>query len=398
MSAQRCSRAWQAEAHEDGRLSKQDAASFERHVATCDVCGGEVEALAQLKAAAEQLPVLSSTPLEHRRLRQEVLRKAHEASTGERRSPRLAWLAAASAFALAASAAYVLWFRAPFIPPVVSSMPPAQVAPEYEASASADAVWHTRQPGRVLRLALERGRLELTVTRLKPDQRFIVELPDGELEVKGTRFVVQAEAARTTTVRVIEGRVALRLREKPEAMLEAGDAFSAAVIEEAAPRQDTSGESRAPSATRAPQDPTNPTTIEREENTKARSISEPNTERSTKITKVARKSNTEISESKSESEPDTAESPAPAPSPPAESTFSRAMSAFEAGDFGRADSLFHQFEREQPRDSRVEDALFLRALARSRRGDHEGARVIALEYLARFPNGLRKADAERLAR
>jgi TolA-binding protein len=74
------------------------------------------------------------------------------------------------------------------------------------------------------------------------------------------------------------------------------------------------------------------------------------------------------------------------------------MTAFTAGDFGHADALFEQFEREHPRDSRIEDALFLRAVARARRGDDAGARAIARDYLARFPNGLRITDAERLAR
>lgn len=350
---ERCTRSWQAEALEDGRLSPADSASFERHVATCEVCRREVEALAQLKLTAERMPVLASTPLEHRRLRHEVLRHAHEASVQapQRTRAKLAFIAAALALGSA-----LLFFatRGGEPPPRATAphAPRAGVVPEYDATASADAVWHTLARGRVLRLALERGQLELTVEHLQPDQRFLVQLPDGELEVKGTRFVVRADGTRTTSVRVIDGRVALRLRDEPPSLLSAGDAFTAEVP--------VSVPLHVPGASSGPLEPNSTRTPKR-------TVPEPPLE-------------------------------LPAEAPPAESIFARAMTAFSAGDFGRADALFEQFEREHPRDSRIEDALFLRAVARARRGDDAGARAIARDYLARFPGGLRKADAERLAR
>ena len=72
------------------------------------------------------------------------------------------------------------------------------------------------------------------------------------------------------------------------------------------------------------------------------------------------------------------------------------MPAFSAGDYGRAEQLFRTFERDHPVDQRVEDALFLRAVARSRRGDQDGAAAIARQYLRRYPSGLRRPDAERI--
>jgi TolA-binding protein len=74
------------------------------------------------------------------------------------------------------------------------------------------------------------------------------------------------------------------------------------------------------------------------------------------------------------------------------------MSAFGAGDFGKAERLFAAFERAHPADARVEDATFLRAGARARRGDAAAAQAIARDYLHRYPNGLRRAEAERLVR
>lgn len=77
--------------------------------------------------------------------------------------------------------------------------------------------------------------------------------------------------------------------------------------------------------------------------------------------------------------------------------FAEAMGAYLAGDFTRADALFEAFASAYPRDARAEDALFLRAEARSRRGDEAGARAAARAYLKRFPGGLRRPEAERLA-
>jgi TolA-binding protein len=72
------------------------------------------------------------------------------------------------------------------------------------------------------------------------------------------------------------------------------------------------------------------------------------------------------------------------------------MAAFTAGDYNRSEQLFAAFERDHATDPRTEDATFLRALSRARRGDHAGARGLAAEYLQRFPNGLRRVEMERL--
>jgi TolA-binding protein len=78
--------------------------------------------------------------------------------------------------------------------------------------------------------------------------------------------------------------------------------------------------------------------------------------------------------------------------------FALAMAAFSAGDYGRAERLFLAFGQDHPADARVEDATFLIAVARSRRGDVDGAGKIARQYLQRYPSGLRRVEAERLAR
>jgi TolA-binding protein len=73
------------------------------------------------------------------------------------------------------------------------------------------------------------------------------------------------------------------------------------------------------------------------------------------------------------------------------------MSAFNAGDYGEADRLFVAFVHDFPSDTRAEDAMFLLADARARRGDPRAARDAARDYLRRFPSDLRAPAAARLA-
>jgi TolA-binding protein len=73
------------------------------------------------------------------------------------------------------------------------------------------------------------------------------------------------------------------------------------------------------------------------------------------------------------------------------------MDAFASGDFGRAETLLAAFEQHHPADSRVEDAAYLRIVARARRGDAAGARQLAREYLTKYPSGFRRREAEGLA-
>lgn len=95
-------------------------------------------------------------------------------------------------------------------------------------------------PGSQVRLApstpqssaidLRVGRVEVHVPRLGPAGTFSVLTPHAQIVVHGTRFVVEVQARRAdgvapTSVRVIEGRVAVRAVDR-EVMLEAGAAWS----------------------------------------------------------------------------------------------------------------------------------------------------------------------------
>ena len=82
MSAKPCARVWQAEAVLDGVLSRADAASFERHAATCAECTAERAALSKLANVAGRMPTQEVTALRRRALHNELLRRANELSVG----------------------------------------------------------------------------------------------------------------------------------------------------------------------------------------------------------------------------------------------------------------------------------------------------------------------------
>lgn len=354
-----CFRAWQAEAALDGRLSRLDKESFQRHAATCEICAREVRSLEALYEVGQRLPILTSTPLDRRRLRQSVLRAANELAI----HPRRAYLAhplAVGAVVAVAVAVLVFWLRAPRAgePPLVAD------APTFHLHTSQGAAWTTVSREATVRLRFERGWFEVSVDKLRTGQRFIVELPEGELEVKGTRFIVEVHGKKTERVRVHEGRVALRLRGEPPLLLEAGDTWP---IVAASPAPKVS--SPEPAAASPP----------------AITSSAPSSARPRRDA------------------PPPASSPEPPaaaidPSAPIGDAFAEAMAAFSAGDFGKAEGLFAEFEHAHPTDGRVEDATYLRAVARARRGDAAAARAIARDYLRRYPNGFRRAEAERLLR
>lgn len=368
-----CSRAHQAEAFADGKLSGAERASFERHAASCAECARELRALARLRQLAEKLPTGTPTPLEHRRQRQALLRRASERSQRAPIPPRRrAFAAFALSGALMAAVSIGFALRAWQF----DSEAPAQLAaPTYRLDASPGASWQTIEAGAALRLRLGSGSFMLEVDKLTALQRFVLELPDGELEVIGTRFGVRVDPEGTQRVEVTEGRVALRLRDALPISLEAGESWTAEreAARAAAPPSEPAAappSASAPATAPAAATPSEPSPVG------ARQTVPPEKKRAPK--------------------PPPGEQARTAGTP--NDDFARAMAAFGAGDYGQAERLFQDFERRHAEDARQEDSMFLRAVARARRGDAAGARAIAREYLERFPNGLRVPEAERMAR
>jgi TolA-binding protein len=78
--------------------------------------------------------------------------------------------------------------------------------------------------------------------------------------------------------------------------------------------------------------------------------------------------------------------------------FAHGVAALRAGRYAEADQTWQEFLAKHPGDPRAEDATFLRAVGRERSGDRHGAALLARTYLERFPQGMRRHEAETLSR
>ena len=67
MSIETCETMRLVEARYDGRLGEREAASLDRHVATCAACRAHAEALPRLREIAVE-PIEPRTPLEQQRI------------------------------------------------------------------------------------------------------------------------------------------------------------------------------------------------------------------------------------------------------------------------------------------------------------------------------------------
>ncbi len=70
----------------------------------------------------------------------------------------------------------------------------------------------------------------------------------------------------------------------------------------------------------------------------------------------------------------------------------------ERGDYGAAVEHLERYEREQPGAAGAEDAAFLVVVSLQRAGKRAEAAAAAQRYLARYPKGLRRAEAEAIVR
>ncbi|HMI83792.1 MAG TPA: tetratricopeptide repeat protein [Polyangiaceae bacterium] len=342
MTRPTCDRVWQAEAIEDGRLDGPERMSFAKHARSCPVCAKEVAALGSVRETMQMVAALSSTPLEHRRARAELLRRAdiRVLSRGsERLAGRWLWLAAAIACGAMAVVVVALISRQH---QALSAADIFQGPPSFEVEGAEDAEWSSEIVGSVLRAHLDAGMASFHVERTQSGQRFLLHMPDGEIEVHGTRFRVEVRRGTTKRVEVSEGVVTLRLRDEPEHWLHAGEAWD--VDEAIAARRDNVDAGTAapvPSAAKSPTD--------------ARSTGAP------------------------------------------EDAFAAAVTALRQGNYRKAEQMLDRFLAASPHDARLEDAWFMKAVARARSGDTEGAAELGRAYLERFPNGLRRREAQRIA-
>jgi hypothetical protein len=223
------------------------------------------------------------------------------------------------------------------------------------------------------RFVLEGGAVRAQVTRLQGDERFIISTPDAEVEVHGTVFRVSVgqpaacAGGTRTRVSVFEGVVSVRAR-GGESFVPAGREWPACIAE-AAPSDKAM----------SPGPP--PTNVGVRSNQSARTIGT-SPVRESKRSRVTAKVSSSPAGTSGLVE--------------ANDLFAAAVLARREGNGAEALRLVSRLLELAPDGPLAEGARVqrMKLLARS---DREAARQAAMEYLARYPDGVARDEARKLA-
>jgi TolA-binding protein len=229
------------------------------------------------------------------------------------------------------------------------------------------------QPDEIVRL--DDGEIELEIAPLHAGERFRVVAPDGEVEVRGTRFKVSVIDHHLTAVHVWRGKVEVRSSDGAQAILVPGDDWVRAE-QPVAPAPAPASEIVAP-----PQPP--PVADGTSQRRAPAHGSPPSIRRHAKAKRFA------------------AITPAAKPLPAARDerplgpspSFGHAWALLRSGDAKEAAAEFAEVERLAHGRDIEEDALYWRAVAVGRAGDAAGSRTLFTAFLDRFPSSSRAGEA-----
>jgi TolA-binding protein len=340
-----CERSWELQVYREGRLGPKDVKSFERHLQACRECKLRNEREERLRVLGGAIGQDDPGELTMRRLRARVLR---DVATGAApREPR-AWtrIAVAASLALTVGGASV-WLAHGGSHPKVAA--PAAVATTVPIPANVDALagtitatpgarWTQARQDGVERVTLDDGTLEIHVRAQRFGELFLVVMPDGELEVRGTTFEITVAGGLTTRVQVDEGMIELRLRGRDVVRLERGDVWTP-------PAPVTANVPVKASAPRP-----------------APSVSTDNAIAATSPDDGA-------------------------------SGYTAAVELLRAGRGDDAAAAFHAFLLAHPAASQAEDASYLEAVSLARAGRTDAAGLAAEHHLARYPASFHRKEA-----
>jgi TolA-binding protein len=278
----------------------------------------------------------------------------------------------------------LLGLRSPIAEPPISS----RFVVELE---SKGARWSRHYEGHLHVVVLEDGLLTVRTSAKGPDDRLLVRVPDGEIEDVGTQFTVLVRAARTRRIEVSEGQVIFRAKDESERGIEAGRRWELEDSPEALRKpEDESkaalGETAAPARADAA-----PSVVE--------GIPAAQSRGRAPVSPGPRRGPAAAGSASAEGSAKALGPPtSPDPAGAAGRLFADAVGALRAGHDSAAAFAFERFLESFPSDPRTEDASFLRAVAHARMGDAEGAAELARQYLTRYPKGLRRVEAEQMAK
>ena len=351
MLTETCERLWEVDAFRGGSLSTRDADSFARHREGCDACRQRLVDDDELSALGRALPPPKVDAFHERRLRQAIMRRAArgEETSGSPRSPFAPIVGVIVVAALSVLAMLVFRSRAPHL----DAVPGSAVARPFGATIEAGpgAIWTARTEAATERVTLRDGILTLQVRHRELGERFIVDLPDGEIEVRGTRFMVEVVGDVTRSVRVFEGLVALRRRGAGEVLIATGENWLRIDAKiEVAP------------------------TVAKNAVTTAEAPRRRLSPRKARVLPSAPKA--AIADT---------------------SNYEAAVELFAAQDYEEAARALHAYALVHADRPEAEDAEFLEASALAHAGRFDAAAVVAERFLDRYPHSLHAADAATLA-
>lgn len=338
-----CERAWQVDAVEDGRLSPSDP-SFQRHQRACAECRERVASNGRLRAHLRALPERTPPELALRRLRERVLRDAAASPPAAGSSRRIAQVVLALVAAIMLFAILVLGRS------VLRAGETDDARWAGAVVALDGARWLQARGRRTERVSLLEGRIRVFVRKQAPDERFLVIVPDGEMEVRGTTFEVVVYGGATRHVEVVEGAVELRVRGQHGPTLIAGQTWDAPALASSepsspqpSPSTPTSARSSAPDVTVGRSHPPRPGVAVRADDWM--------------------------------------------------SDYEVAMNLYRGGRFEEAAAAFDRFVVSHPAVDTIDDALFLQSASLARAGRGDAAAVVAAHQIERFPSSLHHKEA-----
>jgi hypothetical protein len=335
-------------------------ATLREHLLGCARCAAVWREIEALRALGRELPVPASSAVPPDALRDAVLAGA-AAAAGVAATPfrPTSLRRVALGGALAAAVLAVVAIRAWRDPParVAPAAAPTTTAAHVFAHDDADFSRFGDATDEVVRLV--DGTLTLEVPRQPDGRRFRVVTADAEVEVRGTAFDVEARDDRLAAVRVVSGRVAVRVVGLPPIDLAPGERWSHA-------------ETRA-SPSPSPLSPAGPTPAPPRLATLRRAVPAPLPVASPPVP-TAR--------------PDLVGGPVPG-----ERAFEGAWEALRAGDARRAAAAFDVVLLEARDAALAEDAAYWKAVALSRAGEERLGAIAFETFLDGHPGSVRAAAA-----